>query len=180
MSRFGASVLPPGLIPGLRRNGSKRLSIRRFDPGGPYFRYALISLIIVWFIAFLAVRVLPNEFISRATLVVPGGTQNVNVSLDSIGQTSTSPTSAYNTGSLSPKVIYKEMAQSESVRADAAKALGILSETGTLEPGKMADVVVWNGTPFSVYALADLVFVDGALLYDRAHPAARPRSDFLQ
>ncbi len=66
------------------------------------------------------------------------------------------------------------------ITANAAKALGILSETGTLEPGKMADVVVWNGTPFSVYALADLVFVDGALLYDRAHPAARPRSDFLQ
>jgi imidazolonepropionase-like amidohydrolase len=66
------------------------------------------------------------------------------------------------------------------VTANAAKALGILDRTGTLEPGKMADVVVWNGTPFSVYALADQVFVDGVLLYDRAHPAARPRSDFLQ
>lgn len=129
MSRFGASVAT-GAIPGLRRSG-KRLSIRRFDPGGPYFRYALISLIIVWVIAFLAVRVLPNEYISRATLVVPGGSQNVNVSLDSIGQTSTSPASAYNTGSLSPKVIYKEMATSESVRADAAKSLGMsLDEYG--------------------------------------------------
>jgi hypothetical protein len=42
----------------------------------------------------------------------------------------------------------------------------------------MGDVVVWNGTPFSVYALADLVFVDGVLLFDRAHPAPKPRSDF--
>jgi imidazolonepropionase-like amidohydrolase len=66
------------------------------------------------------------------------------------------------------------------VTSNAARALGILDRTGTLEPGKMADVVVWNGTPFSAYALADLVFVDGALLYDRAHPAAQPRSDFLQ
>ena len=33
-----------------------------------------------------------------------------------------------------------------------AKALGILDQTGTLEPGKMADVVLWNGKPFSVYA----------------------------
>jgi imidazolonepropionase-like amidohydrolase len=64
------------------------------------------------------------------------------------------------------------------ITANPAKALGILDQTGTLEAGKMGDVVVWNGTPFSVYALADLVFVDGALLYDRAHPAAKPRSDF--
>ena len=64
------------------------------------------------------------------------------------------------------------------ITSNPAKALGILDQTGTLEAGKMADVVVWNGTPFSVYALADQVFVDGALLYDRAHPAAKPRSDF--
>jgi imidazolonepropionase-like amidohydrolase len=64
------------------------------------------------------------------------------------------------------------------ITANPAKSLGILDRTGTLEAGKMADVVVWNGTPFSVYALADLVFVDGVLLFDRAHPAAKPRSDF--
>ena len=64
------------------------------------------------------------------------------------------------------------------ITANPAKALGILDQTGTLEAGKMADVVIWSGTPFSVYSLADQVFVDGVLLYDRAHPAARPRSDF--
>jgi imidazolonepropionase-like amidohydrolase len=64
------------------------------------------------------------------------------------------------------------------ITANPAKALGILDQTGTLEAGKMGDVVIWNGTPFSVYALADEVFVDGVLLYDRAHPAAKPRSDF--
>ena len=66
------------------------------------------------------------------------------------------------------------------ITSNPAKALGILDQTGTLEPGKMGDVVVWNGTPFSVYALADLVFVDGVLHYDRAHPDPKPRSDFLQ
>jgi len=65
------------------------------------------------------------------------------------------------------------------ITANPAKALGILDKTGTLEPGKMADVVVWNGTPFSVYALADQVFIDGALVLDRENPAPRPRSDFL-
>ncbi|MGQ0385249.1 MAG: amidohydrolase [Gammaproteobacteria bacterium] len=62
--------------------------------------------------------------------------------------------------------------------SNAAKSLGILDQTGTLEAGKMADVVVWNGSPFSVYALPDLVFIDGVLRHDRARPAAKPRSDF--
>ncbi len=51
--------------------------------------------------------------------------------------------------------------------------------TGTLEAGKMADVVIWNGDPLSVYALAEQVFIDGALVFDRAHPTPQPRSDFL-
>jgi imidazolonepropionase-like amidohydrolase len=63
--------------------------------------------------------------------------------------------------------------------ANPARALGIDKLTGTLEAGKMADVVIWNGTPFSVYALAEQVFVDGALAFDRAHPPQQPRSDFL-
>ena len=63
--------------------------------------------------------------------------------------------------------------------ANPAKSLGLSDRIGTLEPGKMADVVVWNGTPFSVYALADLVFIDGAVRYDRAHPERTPESDFL-
>ena len=62
--------------------------------------------------------------------------------------------------------------------ANPAKSLGILDETGTLEKGKMADVVIWNGNPFSVYAKADLVFVDGALLFDRHDPSRQPVSDF--
>ena len=65
------------------------------------------------------------------------------------------------------------------VTANPARALGIDRQTGTLEAGKMADVVIWNGTPFSVYALAEQVFVDGVLEFDREHPAAQPRSDFL-
>ncbi len=62
--------------------------------------------------------------------------------------------------------------------ANPAKAMGILDQTGTLEAGKMADIVIWNGNPFSVYALAENVFVDGAILYDRSDPARSPRVDF--
>ncbi|WP_237057047.1 amidohydrolase [Microbulbifer sediminum] len=59
-----------------------------------------------------------------------------------------------------------------------AKALGIDDRTGSLEKGKMADVVVWSGNPFSVYAQAEKVFIDGELMYDRDDPARQPRSDF--
>ncbi|VAV92073.1 FIG01095481: hypothetical protein [hydrothermal vent metagenome] len=61
---------------------------------------------------------------------------------------------------------------------NAAKALGIADKTGSLEAGKMADVVIWSGDPFSVYSLAEKVFIDGALLYDRHDPATYWQSDF--
>ncbi len=63
--------------------------------------------------------------------------------------------------------------------ANPAKALGVLDQTGTLEPGKRADVVVWNGTPFSVYAQAEQVYVDGARAYDRKDRNRQPESDFM-
>lgn len=61
---------------------------------------------------------------------------------------------------------------------NAAQALGIADQTGTLAAGKMADVVVWDGDPFSVYSHAEKVFIDGALIYDRNDPARQPVSDF--
>ena len=64
------------------------------------------------------------------------------------------------------------------ITANAAWALGIEDEVGTLEPGKRADVVVWSANPFSVYARADQVFIDGALLFDRSNPALQPKTDF--
>ena len=63
--------------------------------------------------------------------------------------------------------------------ANPAKSIGIDGMTGTLEPGKQADVVLWNGNPFSSYALADQVYVDGARLYDRHDPSRQAVSDFM-
>ena len=65
------------------------------------------------------------------------------------------------------------------VTANPAKSMGILDMTGTLEPGKMADVVLWSGNPFSVYAHPEHVYIDGALIYDRDDPSRQPQSDFL-
>lgn len=59
-----------------------------------------------------------------------------------------------------------------------ARAMGIADQTGSLKPGKMADVVLWNGNPFSIYTRPEKVWIDGALLYDSADPKRRPVVDF--
>ncbi|MES2494894.1 MAG: amidohydrolase [Pseudomonadota bacterium] len=59
-----------------------------------------------------------------------------------------------------------------------ARALGIADRTGSLKPGKMGDVVLWNGNPLSVYTRPEKVWVDGAMLYDANNPRLRPVSDF--
>ena len=64
------------------------------------------------------------------------------------------------------------------ITINPAKSMGIGDQTGSLEVGKMADVVVWSGDPFSVYSRAEKVYIDGALAYDRNDPAKRPRTDF--
>ena len=56
--------------------------------------------------------------------------------------------------------------------------MGIGDKTGSLKPGKMADVVLWNGNPLSVYSRPEKVWIDGALLFDSSDPKRRPVSDF--
>jgi imidazolonepropionase-like amidohydrolase len=64
------------------------------------------------------------------------------------------------------------------ITANPAKALGIAAQTGSLEPGKRADIVIWDHNPFSIYARTERVYVDGGLAYDRRDPRYQPRSDF--
>ncbi|OAO04901.1 amidohydrolase [Sphingomonadales bacterium EhC05] len=59
-----------------------------------------------------------------------------------------------------------------------AKAMGIEEMTGSLMPGKMADMVLWNGDPLSVYSRPEKVWIDGALMFDSNDPKRRPVSDF--
>ena len=63
------------------------------------------------------------------------------------------------------------------ITLNAAKAIGIDAETGSIEVGKAADLVLWNRNPFSVYALADVVWIDGHAYYDRK-AGRRPVRDF--
>ncbi|MCV6622216.1 MAG: amidohydrolase [Cellvibrionaceae bacterium] len=86
------------------------------------------------------------------------------------------------------KILYRsqeagyDLDEADAIRwitLNAARSLGIADKTGSLEMGKNADVVIWNQNPFSVYAKAEQVFIDGAKVYDREDPAFQAQSDFL-
>jgi hypothetical protein len=66
--------------------------------------------------------------------------------------------------------------------AAASKPARIVIKTdpypSTYKPLPTQDVVIWSADPFSVYALAETVFVDGAVTYDRNDPTKRPVADF--
>ena len=64
------------------------------------------------------------------------------------------------------------------ITSNPAKALGIADKVGSLEAGKMADLVIWDGNPFSVYSKTEKVFVDGLLLYDKDNPSTPKATDF--
>jgi imidazolonepropionase-like amidohydrolase len=73
-----------------------------------------------------------------------------------------------------------EITEAEAIRwitLNPAKALGISGKTGSLEEGKMADVVVWNRNPFSVYSRAEKVYIDGSLVFD-LEKDLKPVTDF--
>jgi imidazolonepropionase-like amidohydrolase len=71
--------------------------------------------------------------------------------------------------------------EAEAIRwitLNAARALGIDSETGSIEAGKAADLVLWDANPFSVYARVQQVYIDGYRYFDRADPGRQPVTDF--
>ncbi len=59
------------------------------------------------------------------------------------------------------------------VTINPAKQLRVDTRVGSLEAGKDADVVIWNHHPLSSYAVADRVYIDGTLYYDRAAEPTR-------
>ena len=64
------------------------------------------------------------------------------------------------------------------ITSNPAKALALESQIGRIAAGMNADLVLWSGNPFSVYSKADLVFIDGAVAYDRHGASAQRLTDF--
>ena len=58
----------------------------------------------------------------------------------------------------------------KTITIDAAWVVGVDDKVGSLDVGKDGDVVIWNHDPLSSYALADQVFIDGDLYFDRSLP----------
>jgi len=58
------------------------------------------------------------------------------------------------------------------VTIQPAKQLGIDRWTGSIEPGKDADIVVWSAPPTSVFARCLQTYVDGVKLFDIQHDLA--------
>ncbi len=63
-----------------------------------------------------------------------------------------------------------EIAEDEAMKwitINPAIALGIADRTGSLEPGKMADLVIWDRNPLSIAARAQVVYIDGVQVFRR-------------
>jgi imidazolonepropionase-like amidohydrolase len=59
------------------------------------------------------------------------------------------------------------------ITLNPAKQLGIDKRTGSIEPGKDADIVIWTAHPFSVYARPEITMIEGEIYFDRARDLAR-------
>lgn len=61
-----------------------------------------------------------------------------------------------------------------------ARQLRIETKTGSLEVGKDADLVIWNGHPLSNYSRVEQTWIDGRKYFDRAEDAEAQKTFALQ
>jgi imidazolonepropionase-like amidohydrolase len=55
----------------------------------------------------------------------------------------------------------------KTITINPAKIMGIDRWTGTLEPGKDADIAVFNRHPLDSFTVCEMTIVDGKILFDR-------------
>jgi imidazolonepropionase-like amidohydrolase len=75
---------------------------------------------------------------------------------------------------------YGGLTEEEALRTitlNPAMQLGIDKWVGSIDVGKDADIVIWNGHPFSVYSRVEQTLIDGETYFDRAQDLAR-RADY--
>jgi imidazolonepropionase-like amidohydrolase len=59
------------------------------------------------------------------------------------------------------------------VTINPARQLGVEHRVGSIEPGKDADLVVYNRNPLSVYSVPEEVYIDGQLYFSREQDRTR-------
>lgn len=84
---------------------------------------------------------------------------------------------------------YGDLTENQALRLvtlNPAMQLGIDSHVGSIEPGKDADLVIYNHDPLSAYAVVQKTIIDGHVYFDRqediAHRAelAKEKKDLLE
>jgi imidazolonepropionase-like amidohydrolase len=58
----------------------------------------------------------------------------------------------------------------QMITLNPAWIMGIDDKAGSIDVGKDADLVIWDGYPLSIYGVAEKVFIDGELWFDRTRP----------
>lgn len=104
-----------------------------WTPGdqGRGWRYSLLCslvLIMIWAPSLVYLKFAKPVYTSKWTLILPGTGINTSMNLENIGQASTSSVSAYGSHSVSPKVNYKTIAESQGVLNLAAKKMNMSIE----------------------------------------------------
>jgi len=56
------------------------------------------------------------------------------------------------------------------ITLNAAWIIGVEDRVGSIEVGKDADLVIWDGYPLSSYGVPEKVLIDGELYFDRSLP----------
>jgi imidazolonepropionase-like amidohydrolase len=56
------------------------------------------------------------------------------------------------------------------ITLNAAWQFGMEDRLGSIDPGKDADLVIWDGDPLSVYGIPNKVIIEGEVFFDRSLP----------
>jgi len=56
------------------------------------------------------------------------------------------------------------------ITLNAAWVIGVDDRVGSLDVGKDADIVIWDGYPLSSYGVPNKVLIDGVVYFDRSYP----------
>ena len=73
---------------------------------------------------------------------------------------------------------YGGLTEEEALRLctiNPARQLGIDARVGSIEAGKDADLVIWNGHPLSTYSRVETTMIEGEVYFDRARDAQQRR-----
>ena len=60
-----------------------------------------------------------------------------------------------------------EAAALRMITINSAEVAGMGDQLGSLEKGKVADIVIVNGHPLEYRALPEMVLIDGKVVYER-------------